>query len=88
MKLVYTNFVKLKNGSMAWLAEGVAVPEGATVIEERPMVVPGAGKKLRNKNTGEESCGHWVRGDDNESNWEEVEDKGAEDAIGESDKNF
>ena len=74
-------FVKTINDVLAWLAVGVKIPEGATVIEERPMVIPDFGKVLRHKETGDISTGHWLK-DDSADNWEEIdepqEEQGAE----------
>lgn len=77
MKIAKSYLVKLENGTVAWLAVGKSV-ENATVIEERPMIMPDFGKILRNKKTGEESLGHWLR-DDNADDWEEVDDIQQED---------
>ena len=72
MKIQDSYFVKFANGTSAWLAVGKPVPADATVIEVRPMIMPGDGMILRHKETGEESSGHWLRGDDNKDKWEEV----------------
>ena len=73
MKIQDSYFVKFANGTTAWLAVGKPVPENATAIEVRPMIMPDDGMILRNKETGEESSGHWVRDGDNEDKWEEIE---------------
>ena len=73
MKIVDSYFVKTINDVLAWLAAGKEVPSGATVIEVRPMLIPGDGMVLRNKKTGEISSGHWLRGDDTADKWEEIE---------------
>ena len=72
MKIQDSYFVKFANGTSAWLAVGKPVPADATVIEVRPMIMPGDGMVLRHKETGEESSGHWLRGNDSEDKWEEV----------------
>ena len=72
MKVVDSYFVKFANGTSAWLAVGKPVPADAELVEVRPMIMPGDGMILRNKETGEESSGHWLRGDDNKDKWEEV----------------
>ena len=72
MKIQDSYFVKFANGTSAWLAVGKPVPADATVIEVRPMIMPGDGMVLRHKETGEESSGHWLRDGDNEDKWEEV----------------
>ena len=77
MKIEKSYFVKIPHGDVlinAWLAIGVEMPEGAIIIEERPMLLPDMGKMLRNKENGEISHGHWMRGDDNMDKWDEVED--------------
>jgi hypothetical protein len=74
MRIADSYFVQLENGTRAWLAVGKGVPDGATVIEIRPMIVPDDGMILRNKETGEESSGHWMRGEDSADKWEEIEE--------------
>ena len=82
MKIAMSYFVKLENGTRAWLAVGKGIPDGATVVEERPMIVPDFGLALRHKTTGEISYGHWLRGEDSADKWEEIdepkEEQGAE----------
>ena len=72
MKIQESYFVKFANGTSAWLAVGKPVPADAELVEVRPMIMPGDGMILRNKETGEESSGHWLRNGDNEDKWEEV----------------
>ena len=72
MKIQDSYFVKFANGTSAWLAVGKPVPADAELVEVRPMIIPGDGMILRNKETGEESSGHWLRGDDSKDKWEEV----------------
>ena len=74
MKIQDSYFVKFANGTCAWLAVGKEVPSGATVIEVRPMLIPDDGMILRNKETGEESSGHWLRNGDSADKWEEIEE--------------
>ena len=74
MKIQDSYFVKFANGTYAWLAVGKPVPDGAELVEVRPMVMPDDGMILRNKETGEESSGHWLRGDDSADKWEEIEE--------------
>lgn len=71
MRIAMSYLVELENGTKAWLAVGRSA-ENAKIIEERPMLMPDFGKVLRNKTTGEESSGHWLRGDDNADKWEEI----------------
>ena len=72
MKIQDSYFVKFANGTYAWLAVGKPVPADAELVEVRQMIMPGDGMILRNKETGEESSGHWLRGDDDKDKWEEV----------------
>ena len=74
MKIQDSYFVKFANGTSAWLAVGKPVPADAELVEVRPMIMPGDGMILRHKETGEESSGHWLRGDDNGDKWEEIEE--------------
>ena len=73
MKIQESDFVKFANGTSAWLAVGKPVPENAELVEVRPILMPDDGMILRNKETGEESSGHWLRGDDSADKWEEIE---------------
>ena len=72
MKIQESYFVKFANGTSAWLAVGKPVPADAFITEVRPILIPDEGMILRNKETGEESSGHWLRGDDSKDKWEEV----------------
>ena len=72
MKIQESDFVKFANGTSAWLAVGKPVPADAELVEVRPMIMPDDGMILRHKETGEESSGHWLRGDDSKDKWEEV----------------
>lgn len=77
MKIVDSYFVRMPNGTTAWLAAGKE-PNGE-VLEERPMLMPDFGMALRHKETGEISSGHWLRGDDAADKWAEIEEpKGQE----------
>lgn len=72
MKIQDSYFVKFANGTSAWLAVEKPVPADAELVEVRPMIMPDDGMVLRHKETGEESSGHWLRGDDNKDKWEEA----------------
>lgn len=74
MKIQDSYFVALSNGTYAWLAVGKPVPADAFITEVRTMIIPGDGMVLRHKETGEESSGHWLRGDDSADKWEEIEE--------------
>lgn len=72
MKIQDSYFVKFANGTSAWLAVGKPMPADAELVEVRPMIMPDYGMILRHKGTGEESSGHWLRGDDSSDKWEEI----------------
>ena len=73
MKLETSYLVKLENGTQAWLAVGAEIPEGAIVIEERPVIMPAEGKALKHKVTGRISSGHWLR-EGSAEDWEEIDE--------------
>lgn len=81
MKIEKSYFVKAINDVLIWLAVGAEIPEGAIIVEERPMIMPDTGKMLRHKTTGEISTGHWLR-EGVAEDWEEIdepkEEQGAE----------
>ena len=72
MKIQDSFFVKFENGTCAWLAVGKPVPADAELVEIRPMLVPDVGMILRNKETGEESSGQWLRDGDSADKWKEI----------------
>lgn len=74
MKIQDSYFVRFENGTTAWLAVGKPAPADAFITEVRPILIPDEGMILRHKETGEESSGHWLRGDDSADKWEEVEE--------------
>ena len=74
MKVIDSYFVALLNGTRAWLSAGKPAPDDAFILEVRPMLIPDDGMVLRHKETGEESSGHWLRGDDSADKWEEIEE--------------
>lgn len=74
MKIVNSYFVKFKDGTAAWLAVGKSA-DNAEVLETRPMLIPDFGMVLKHKETGEESSGHWLRGDDSADKWEEIKEE-------------
>lgn len=73
MKIQDSYFVKFANGTSAWLAVGKPVPADAELVETRPMIMPEDGMILRNKETGEESSGHWLR-EGSANDWEEIKE--------------
>lgn len=73
MRVADTYFVRMSNGTTAWLAVGKPVPDGAEIIEVRPVIMPDDGMVLRHKTTGDISSGHWLR-DDVAEDWEEIEE--------------
>lgn len=81
MKIQDSYFVALANGTKAWLAAGKEVPSDAFVLEYRPIIMPDSGKVLRHKDTGEISSGHWIRGLDDEGDWEEIDEPKEEQEV-------
>lgn len=73
MKIENSYFVKTINDVLVWLAVGAEIPEGATVIEERPVLTPAEGKALKNRFTGRISSGHWLR-EGFADDWEEIDE--------------
>jgi hypothetical protein len=74
MEVKISYLVKLDDGKQAWLSVDRKVPEGATIIEERPMLIPSEGMVLHKKNTNEYSSGTWLR-DSTIDEWEEVKEE-------------
>lgn len=73
MKIETSYFIKTINDVLVWLAAGAEIPEGAIIIEERPMIMPAEGKALKHKTTGAISSGHWLR-EGSAEDWEEIEE--------------
>lgn len=73
MKIETSYFIKTTNDVFVWLAAGAEIPEGATVIEERPMIIPAEGRALKHKTTGRISSGHWLR-EGSAEDWEEIDE--------------
>ena len=73
MKIEKSYFVKTINDVLVWLAAGKEIPEGATIIEERPVIMPAVGKALKHKVTGRISSGHWLR-EGSADDWEEIDE--------------
>jgi hypothetical protein len=71
MKIEMSYLVKLENGTNAWLAAGKEIPAGATIIEERPMLIPAEGMSVKHKVTGNVVGAHWLR-EGSIEDWEEV----------------
>lgn len=71
MKIEMSYLVKLENGTNAWLAAGKEIPAGATIIEERPMLIPAEGMFVKHKVTGNVVGAHWLR-EGSIEDWEEV----------------
>lgn len=72
MKTQDSYFVRFENGTTAWLAVGKPVPENATIVEVRPILMPDDSMVLRNKETGEESSWRWLNSGDSADKWEET----------------
>ena len=58
---------------LVWLAVDAEIPEGAIIIEERPVIMPAEGKALKHKITGRISTGHWLR-EGSADDWEEIDE--------------
>lgn len=71
MEVKISYLVKLENGKQAWLSVGKEVPSGATIIEERPMLIPAQGMMLHKKGTDIYSASTWLR-DSVKEEWEEI----------------
>lgn len=71
MRVADSYFVRLPNGTTAWLAVGKE-PVGE-VLEVRPVIMLDEGMVLRHKTTGEISSGHWLR-EDSAEDWEEIDE--------------
>lgn len=61
-------------GTAVWLSHTIPVEEVENIgsKELRPMLLPDAGKVLRNKHTGEIAEGGWLR-DSKAEDWEEID---------------
>ena len=73
MKIEKGYFIKTINDVLVWLAVGTEIPEGAIIIEERPVIMPAEGKALKHKITGTISSGHWLR-EGSADDWEEIQE--------------
>ena len=71
MEIKTSYLVKLENGKQAWLSVDKEVPSGATIIEERPMLIPSEGKVLHKLRTDVYSYGTWLK-DSVKEEWEEI----------------
>ena len=71
MKVKISYLVKLENNKQAWLSVGKEVPSGATIIEERPVLMPAQGMMLHKKGTDIYSASTWLK-DSVEEEWEEI----------------
>ena len=61
MKIEKSYFIKTINYVLVWLAVGSEIPEGAIIVEERPVIIPAEGMLLRNKKNGRVLGAHWLR---------------------------
>ena len=61
MEVKTSYLVELENGTQAWLSVDKEIPEGATIIEERPMLIPSEGMVLHKLGTDEYSYGVWLK---------------------------
>lgn len=61
MEVKTSYLVKLENGTNAWLSVDKEVPQGATIIEERPMLFPSQDLILHKKGTEEYFDCVWLK---------------------------
>jgi hypothetical protein len=80
MEVKISYLVKLENGTQAWLSVDKEVPEGATIIEERPVLIPSEGMVLHKKGTDEYSSSTWLR-DSSIEEYEEITQEEYEEII-------
>lgn len=71
MEVKTSYLVKLENDKQAWLSVDKEVPSGATIIEERPVLIPSEGMVLHKIGTDEYSYSTWLR-DSTADEWEEI----------------
>jgi hypothetical protein len=80
MEIKNSYFVKLSNGVIAWLAIDKEIPVDATILEERPILIPSQGMVLKNVKTGEFTNSCWLK-EDGINDWIEVEDENTSNTI-------
>lgn len=80
MEVKISYLVKLENDKQAWLSVGKEVPSGATILEERPVLIPSEGKVLHKIGTDEYSYSTWLR-DSSVDEWEEITQADYEEII-------
>jgi hypothetical protein len=85
MEIKTSYLVKLENGKQAWLSVDKEVPSGATIIEERPMLIPAQGMVLHKKGTDIYSLSTWLRGSTIEE-WEEITQEAYDEIIKEQEE--
>lgn len=71
MEIKTSYLVKLANGKQAWLSVDKEVPEGATIIEERPMLIPSQDMVLHKNGSDVYSFTTWLK-DSTIEEWEEI----------------
>jgi hypothetical protein len=71
MEVKTSYLVKLENGTQAWLSVDKEIPVGATILEERPVLIPSEGMVLHKEGTDEYSYSTWLR-DSTVAEWEEI----------------
>lgn len=84
MEVKISYLVKLENGKQAWLSVDKEVPSGATIIEERPMLIPAQGMMLHKKGTDTYSASTWLK-DSVKEEWEEISKAEYEEIIKDDD---
>ena len=85
MEIKTSYLVKLENGKQAWLSVDKEVPSGATIIEERPMLIPAQGMMLHKKGTDIYSASTWLR-DSVKEEWEEISQEDYDDIVKKQEK--
>lgn len=85
MEIKISYLVKLENGKQAWLSVGKEVPSGATIIEERPMLIPAQGKVLHKIGTDVYSFTTWLK-DSTMEEWEEITQEAYDEIIKEQEE--
>ena len=84
MEVKKSYLVKLANGKQAWLSVDKKVPCDATIIEERPMLIPSQGKVLHKIGFDVYSFTTWLK-DSSKEDWEEITQEEYEEIVKDDD---
>ena len=84
MEVRKSYLVKLANGKQAWLSVDKKVPSDATIIEERPMLIPSQGKVLHKIGSDVYSFTTWLK-DSSKEDWEEITQEEYEEIVKDDD---